>query len=158
MAPQPGILGAGNTSGDLEGEISNSYRIRQAKSLIRHIRKHPLFGSGFGAIATDYSTVGYRYELSYLDLLFKAGIVGLLLFLSFPLRLIWDALRQRFGKAERARGVPARGGAIVVAIIASVLLVSATNPYLFAAFGFFSILATVAWLEPEPEPGPESPS
>ena len=158
VAPQPGIQGAGDTNGDLEGEISNSYRIRQAKSLIRHIRKHPLLGSGFGAIATDYSAVGYRYELSYLDILFKAGIVGLLLFLSFPLRLVWDALRQRFGKAKTARGALPRGGAIVVAIIASVLLVSATNPYLFAAFGFFSIIATVAWLEPEPEPGAESPS
>ena len=159
VAPQPRIdMTASDTpSGDVEGEISNAYRIRQAKSLLRHIRKHPLFGSGFGAIATDYSPVGYRYELSYLDLLFKAGIVGLLLFLSFPLRLVWDALRLRFGRAARAGDVTQRGGAVVVAVIGSVMLVASTNPFLFAAFGFFPILAVVAWLESAPKPGADSP-
>ena len=157
VAPEPGIE-MGNASdanakgGDVEGQISNAYRVREAKSLWRHIREHPVIGSGFGAIATDFAT-SYRYELSYLDLLYKAGIVGLLLFLSFPLRLIWDALRLRFGRAEKASGVSARGGAIVVAIIASVLLAAGTNPYLFAAFGLFPILATVAWLESAPQRG-----
>ena len=41
------------------------------------------------------SPPGYSYELSYLDLTLKAGAIGLLLFLSFPLRLIVDALRLR---------------------------------------------------------------
>jgi hypothetical protein len=142
-------------SGDLSGEISNGYRVVEAKSLFRHIRKHPLLGSGFGTIATDFAK-GYRYELSYLDLLFKAGIVGLLLFLSFPLRLIWDALRLRFGRAEKSHERVLEGGSVVVAIVASVLLVGATNPYLFAAFGLFPILAAAAWLEPVPEPATES--
>jgi hypothetical protein len=143
------------TSGDFEGEVSNAYRVREAKSLFRHIRQHPVIGSGFGAIATDFAT-SYRYELSYLDILYKAGIVGLLLLLSFPLRLIWDALRLRFGGAEKAQGVAPRGGAIVVAIIVSVMLAGATNPYLFAAFGLFPILAAVAWLEPTSQPATES--
>jgi hypothetical protein len=158
VAPQPRIdITASDTpNGDLEGELSNAYRIKQAKSLFRHIRKHPLLGSGFGAIATDYSPVGYRYELSYLDILFKAGIVGLLLFLSFPMRLVWGALRLRFGRAKKVSSVSERGGAVVVAIVVSVLLVGATNPYLFAAFGLFPILAAVAWLEPVPEAATES--
>ena len=155
--PQPIIdMGTGPVSGDVSGEISNAYRTREAKSLFRHIRKHPVIGSGFGAIASDFARQGYRYELSYLDLLFKAGIVGLLLFLSFPLRLIWDALRLRFGGAEKAQGVAPRGGAIVVAIIVSVMLAGATNPYLFAAFGLFPILAAVAWLESTSQPATES--
>jgi len=154
VPPQLGIGTGDATSRDVEGEISNAYRVRQAKSLFRHIRKHPVFGSGFGAIASDVST-GYRYELSYLDIFFKAGIVGLLLFLSFPLRLIWDALRLRFGKADKFPGRVPRSGAIVVAIVVGVLLAGATNPYLFAAFGLFPILATVAWLESAPRPGKE---
>jgi hypothetical protein len=152
-APAPPNIQPGDTagqSGDFSGEISNGYRVVEAKSLFRHIRKHPLLGSGFGAIATDFAT-GYRYELSYLDLLFKAGIVGLLLFLSFPLRLIWDALRLRFGRPEKSHERALEGGSLAVAIVASVLLVGATNPYLFAAFGLFAILATLAWLEPAPE-------
>ena len=151
LGPHPG------TSSDISGDRSNSYRVREAKSLLRHIRKHPLLGSGFGAIATDFATTGYRYELSYLDLLFKAGIVGLLLFLSFPLRLVWDSLRLRFGKAEKTRGKALEGASLAVAIVVSVLLVGTTNPYLFAAFGLFAILATLAWLEPAPEPVTESP-
>jgi hypothetical protein len=154
VPPQLAINSAktGTGNSDVEGQVSNGYRVRQAKSLFRHIRKHPLVGSGFGAIASDFGT-GYRYELSYLDLLFKAGIVGLLLFLSFPLRLIWDALRLRFGRAEKARGRTPRGGAVVAAIIAGILLAGATNPYLFAAFGLFPILALVAWLEYSPVSG-----
>jgi hypothetical protein len=143
-------------SGDVSGELSNGYRVEEAKSLLRHARRHPLFGSGFGAIATDFAKGGYRYELSYLDLLYKAGIVGLLLFLSFPLRLIWDALRLRFGRAEKTREKALVSGSVTVAIVASVLLVGATNPYLFAAFGLFPILAAVAWLEPAPEAATES--
>ncbi|MGA9762548.1 MAG: hypothetical protein WBQ14_09005 [Gaiellaceae bacterium] len=160
VAPQPRInmTPSDTRSADLEGDLSNAYRIKQARILFRHIRKRPLLGSGFGAIATDYSPVGYRYELSYLDILFKAGIVGLLLFLSFPLRLVWDALRLRFGRAAKAREVTQRGGAVVVAVIGSVMLVASTNPYLFAAFGFFPILAMVAWLELAPEPGEQPPS
>jgi O-antigen ligase len=143
-------------SGDIEGDLSNGYRIREAKSLFRHIRQHLLFGSGFGAIATDYNPVGYRYELSFLDLLFKTGIVGLLLFLSFPLRLIWDALRSRIGEYRKAAGATPRGGAVVVAIIVSVMLSDATNPYLFSAFGLLPILAAIAWLEPAPQPSTDS--
>jgi hypothetical protein len=158
VAPQPTILD-GNPdlkSGDIEGDLSNGYRIREAKSLFRHIRQHLLFGSGFGAIATDYNPVGYRYELSFLDLLFKTGIVGLLLFLSFPLRLIWDALRSRIGEYRKAAGATPRGGAVVVAIIVSVMLSDATNPYLFSAFGLLPILAAIAWLEPAPQPSTDS--
>jgi hypothetical protein len=143
-----------SVSPDVSGEISNDYRLEEAKSLFRHFRKHPLLGSGFGAIATDFAT-GYRYELSYLDLLYKAGIVGLLLFLSFPLRLLWDALRLRFGKpGNRERALQA--ASVPVAIVASVLFAGATNPYLFAAFGLFPILAAVGWLELAPEAGAES--
>ncbi len=156
VAPQLVIRVADKNAGnaDVAGEISNGYRVRQAKALFREVRKHPIIGSGFGAIASDFG-VSYRYELSYLDLFFKAGIVGLLLFLSYPLRLIWDALRLRFGRAEKLPGGTPQGGAIVVAIVGGVLIAGATNPYLFAAFGLFPILATVAWLEPASRPGKE---
>jgi hypothetical protein len=158
VPPQLVITSTGARTGnsDIAGEISNGYRLREAKSLFRHIRKHPLIGSGFGAVATDFAATGYRYELSYLDILFKAGIVGLLLFLSFPLRLIWDALRLRFGGEKTRVGTP-RAGAIVVAIVSGVLLAAATNPYLFSAFGTFAILVTLAWLEPAPQPGKKQP-
>ena len=134
--------------GDVAGEASNAYKVAEAKALWGYIKKRPIYGYGFGKVASDFGT-GYSYELSYLDLMLKAGFIGLLLFLSFPLRLIVDALRLRWSskyvslEPVRRIGVPG----IVVGVVAGILLAGATNPYLFAAFGLVSILVMVAWLE-----------
>lgn len=134
--------------GDVAGEASNAYKVAEAKALWGYIKKRPLYGYGFGKVASDFGT-GYSYELSYLDLMLKAGLIGLLLFLSFSLRLIVDALRLRWSSKyvslERVRRIGVPG--VVVGVVAGILLAGATNPYLFAAFGLVSILVTVAWLE-----------
>ena len=145
------IQSSAGGEGDVAGEASNAYKAAEARALWGYIKKRPIYGYGFGKVASDFST-GYSYELSYLDLLLKAGLIGLLLYLSFPLRLIVDAVRLRWstarmapGPARRARRIGAPG--VVVGVIAGILLAGATNPYLFAAFGLVSILAMVAWLE-----------
>jgi hypothetical protein len=134
--------------GDVAGEASNAYKAAEARALWGYIKKRPIYGYGFGKVATPFAT-GYSYELSYLDLALKAGLIGLLLFLSFPLRLIVDALRLRWSSKyeslERVRRIGAPG--VVVGVVAGILLAGATNPYLFAAFGLVSILVMVAWLE-----------
>jgi O-antigen ligase len=135
---------------DAAGAASNSYKIAEAKALLHYIRRRPIYGYGFGSTATDFSPTGYSYELSYLDLLFKTGILGLLIFLSFPVRLVIDALRLRRrlpqARIDAAGGIGSPG--VVVGVIGGILAAGATNPYLFAAFGLISILAMVAWLEP----------
>ena len=79
--------------------------------LTRHILESPIIGHGFGTIAKDYPYEQiYSYELAYLDLTYKAGVVGLVLFLSFPLRLIYDAVRIRFGTRRAPRPAPAPPG------------------------------------------------
>jgi hypothetical protein len=134
--------------GDVAGEASNAYKAAEARALWGYIKKRPIYGYGFGKVARPFAT-GYSYELSYLDLALKAGLIGLLLFLSFPLRLIVDALRLRWSSKyeslERVRRIGAPG--VVVGVVAGILLAGATNPYLFAAFGLVSILVMVAWLE-----------
>lgn len=132
--------------GDVAGEASNAYKVAEAKALWGYIKHRPLYGYGFGKVATDFGT-GYSYELSYLDLLLKAGLIGLLLYLSFPLRLVFDALRLRRSTTplDRARRIGAPG--VVVGVVVGILVAGATNPYLFAAFGLISILLMVAWLE-----------
>jgi hypothetical protein len=134
--------------GDVAGEASNAYKVAEAKALWAYIKKRPLYGYGFGKVVSDFST-GYSYELSYLDLTLKAGLIGLLLFLSFPLRLIADGWRLRrseiYETCERARQIGAAG--VVVGVVAGILVAGATNPFLFAAFGLVSILVMVAWLE-----------
>jgi hypothetical protein len=137
---------------DIAGEVSNEVRIEQIRVLMGHIVQRPVFGSGFGSIAADYQYGQiYSYELAYLDLAFKAGVVGLLLFLSFPLRLLLDALRGRLGRLRIGKGVGRRETSVVVGIVGPLLVTGGTNPYLLAAFGLFPILATIAWLEPAGE-------
>lgn len=138
-------------SADTAGVVSNHIRIVQARVLWRHIRERPLFGFGFGTIAPDYPYGHiYSYELAYLDILYKTGFVGLLLFLSFPLRLVFDAIRIRFGWSQPASGTSRYEAAAVVALVLGVLVVGITNPIIAAAFGLFPILVCIAWLEPRP--------
>ncbi|HJU37612.1 MAG TPA: carbohydrate binding domain-containing protein [Gaiellaceae bacterium] len=159
-ASQTQALGAtgGGGGGDTAGEASNAYKVAEAKALWGYIKQRPILGYGFGKVASDFST-GYSYELSYLDLFLKAGIVGLLFYLSFPLRLIVDGLRLRRplrALPENARGVGTAG--VVVGVVAGILAAGATNPYLFAAFGLVSILVLVAWLEEAWPVGGEPPA
>jgi hypothetical protein len=137
---------------DTSGEISSQVRVVQAQVLVAHIRERPLVGHGFGSIARDYpySSI-FSYELTYLDIAYKTGIIGLLLFLSFPVRIMIDAFRARF----RGRMAPdpepmsvAHVG-VVPAIVLSVLFLGATNPYFNAAFGLLAFLIPLAWLERE---------
>jgi len=132
--------------GDVAGEASNAYKLAEAKALWGYIKHRPLYGYGFGKVATSFGT-GYTFELSYLDLALKAGIIGLLLYLSFPIRLLFDGWRLR----RRRSGAAVGASGVVVGVIGGILLAGATNPYLFAAFGLVSILVMVAWLERGPE-------
>jgi hypothetical protein len=43
--------------------------------------------------------------------------------------------------------VDTRETSVVVAIVASILLIAGTNPYLLAAFGLTPIILSVAWLD-----------
>lgn len=146
-ATQAMAIASSGSGNDAAGAASNAYKVAEAKALWGYIKHRPIYGYGFGKVASDFST-GYSYELSYLDLMLKAGIIGLLLYLSFPLRLIADGLRL-------GRGLGAAGA--VVGVVAGILVAGATNPYLFAAFGLVSILAMVAWLD-DARPVPSRPS
>lgn len=137
------------TSEDTSGALSNEVRLVQAKVLIGHIAERPLLGYGFGSIARDYPYGQiYSYEIAYLDLLYKTGVVGLLVFLSFPARLLIDAVRGRIGQIALPSGVSSREMAVVVAIVASIGLTGATNPYFLAAFGLMPVILMIAWLDP----------
>jgi hypothetical protein len=117
--------------------------------LLAHIAERPVLGWGFGTIAPDYAYGDiYSYELAYLDLAYKTGLVGLVLFLSFPLRLLIDSVRARLGRIRLPAGVDPREAAVPGAIILSLLVTGATNPYLTAAFGLAPIIFAIAWLDP----------
>jgi hypothetical protein len=138
----------GSSLTDMAGVESNSIRVEQAKVLLRHIEHSPLVGYGFGTIAPDYPYGHiYSYELSYLDIAYKTGIVGLLLFLSFPLRLLVDAVRVRLRRLRPADGVVPYDAALVVAMIGAVLLTAVGNPVIEASYGVLPIVTSLAWLD-----------
>ena len=144
--PIPSVIPGVDTS----GQISSQVRVVQGQVLLSHIEQRPLVGYGFGSIASDYPYGQiFSYELTYLDIAYKTGLVGLALFLSFPLRIVIDSLRAR------RRGLSAPGAepmsiaaiGVVPAIVVSVLVLGATNPYFNAAFGLLAFLIPLAWLE-----------
>jgi O-Antigen ligase len=149
----------GSITADQAGAISNQIRIHQAEVLIGHFIERPILGHGFGSIAPDYRYAQiFSYELAFLDLLYKTGLIGLLIYVSFPARLIIDALRARIGRLRLPRGVSRHECAVVVAIIGSIMISGATNPYFLSAFGLMPIIVMIAWLDPiEPEPVAASP-
>jgi hypothetical protein len=131
------------------GVGSNATKVHQAQVLIGHIAERPIQGWGFGAIAPDYRYgKTYAYELTYIALAYKAGIVGLLIFLTFPLRLLLDAVRVRLGRLRAPPGLDRRDAAVPIAVLVALLLVGATNPYLVAAFGLAPVILMIAWLDP----------
>lgn len=152
-----------SSSSDTAGGASNAIKLEQAKILWHHIEHSPVFGYGFGTIAQDYPYGhSYSYELSYLDIAYKTGIVGLLFLLSFPLRLLMDAVRIRLGRLAPADGVVPYDGALLVAMIGTVLLTAVGNPAIEASYGVLPIVATVAWLDGDvwrsPRKAPSAPA
>jgi O-Antigen ligase len=157
----PTVLPArgGSSSSDTAGAASNAIKLKQAKVLLHHIEHSPVFGYGFGTIASDYPYGHtYSYELSYLDIAYKTGIVGLLLFLSFPLRLLVDAVRVRLRRLEPADGVVPYDAALVVVMIGTVLVTAVGNPVIEASYGVLPIVATVAWLDGDVRRRPKPPA
>jgi O-Antigen ligase len=138
--------------GDVAGATSNRVKLAQARVLIGHIVESPVIGHGFGSIAEDYPYAQiYSYELAFLDLAYKTGIIGLVLFLTLPLRFVYDAFRIRFDVLRPPRqptGISRHEMSVVLAIVISVLITSATNPYILASFGMLPVLICVAWLDP----------
>ena len=158
IAPGDDTEAGGGVTYDRSGARSNQIRVHQAEVLIGHILERPILGFGFGTIAQDYQFDKiFSYELAFLDLMYKTGIVGLLIYISFPIRLIIDALRARIGRLTLPNLVSRRETAIVVSIVTSILLTGATNPYFLSAFGLMPIIVMIAWLDPlrpVSEPGP----
>ncbi len=148
--PAPGAATAppDASPADISGEVSNGIRIEQARILAGHIAERPVFGWGFGSIASDYQygTIP-SYELAYLDLLFKTGLVGLCVWLSWSIRVLVDLTRARVGRLQLPDAMPARAVAVPIAVMLSVLVTGATNPYMLASYGMLPLIWPIAWLE-----------
>jgi len=118
-------------------DTSAGLREQQAPKLWRAFEQNPLLGDGLGAVVRPRfvrdPTAPWSYELSYLQLLFQMGVLGLLAVLALPLAVVRRGLRDAATGAMRA---PPLAGAMA---ILGILVASATNPYLLSSFGMLCL-------------------
>lgn len=144
-------------------QISISQRLQQANELLHGTRRHLVLGSGLGATLPDGYTRSspdpWSFELTYYQLLFEFGPVGLIVVLSLPLLACWRCWRAR----ERLTGQRALQAQMAIAGMLALLIADSTNPYLITSVGMlaFAVCAANAELAimaaaagPPASPGP----
>jgi O-antigen ligase len=131
------------------GDTSAGLRETQAPKLWDAFKQNPVLGDGLGAVVRPRfvrdPAAPWSYELTYLQLLFQMGVLGLLAVLALPLAVVRRGLREAGTGALRAQ--PLAGAMAILGI----LVASATNPYLLASFGMLCVaigLSLVARAEP----------
>lgn len=113
---------------------SSSARYVQFFSLLNLFWSHPVFGAGFGASARVIRSIDapYSYELTYVALLAKLGMVGASL--VGGAMLIWLSRTMR----HNANGIS------VAALALAIVLITATNPYLINLVGMSIVAFLIA--------------
>jgi hypothetical protein len=112
---------------ELKSEIeSDSPRLLQLLSLLKLFYMNPFFGAGFGSQADIIraESAPYSYELTYVALLAKTGILGIL-FLSILIINILNKAMIRFPDKNKE----------VILIFICFCFITSTNPYLFNLVG-----------------------
>ena len=123
---------------DIQSEFeSQSARSLQASSLIGSWQESPIFGKGFGASAdlVRRDAAPFSYELTYVALLMKVGLLGyivMLMLLSYFVRH-FQSLKLVVGKQL---------GRAKIGLILFFLL-TFTNPYLFTIHGLILLIGLV---------------
>jgi hypothetical protein len=127
-------------------DVSTQIHITEANELLAAFSRNPVIGAGLGAILPSGLVRApekpYLYELTYHQMLFQLGVIGTLAFLA---PIIWGIARgARLTTGPRDRRVPpaVELAAVGSASLLGLLIVSATNPYLFSAVG--AVIAALA--------------
>jgi len=124
---------------DFTDNQSNAIRGEQSFYLVNEFYNYPILGKGFGSTLSSGfirdDKIPYTFELSYLELLYKLGVVG---FSVFLIGLLW--LVNTIYKS------PIRQRKVLLISLICLLFVSFTNPYIVSALGMFllSVLYAVS--------------
>jgi hypothetical protein len=127
---------------DFTGEQSASLRYQQFVALISGWSDSPLLGHGLGAVEKSIirsDDMPWAYELSYVSLLFQVGLIG---FLLYAVAVAWI-----FVAGVRIVRMQPRSAQIILPLLAGLagmLLVNATNPYLSKFDYMWTIFLPVA--------------
>jgi O-antigen ligase len=129
-------------------DASAGIRVDQAPKLWDAFKANPVFGDGLGAVIKPRfvrdPAAPWSYELTYQQILFQMGAIGLIAVLALPVTAAWQGLRSAVrGELDAAKLAGATG-------ILGVLVASATNPYLLSSFGMLSIVVGLSLIAPLP--------
>jgi hypothetical protein len=138
-------------------QVSISQRLREAQELVRGIDRHLLLGSGLGAtLPNGYvrsTSDPWSFELTYYQLLFELGIIGLSAVLALPVTLIARSWRGLAGTSV-ITDVPRR---VAIGAMLALVVADSTNPYLINSVGMLAVAVVCAIAElpasREPDPG-----
>ena len=109
---------------------SDNQRILQANAFVKNIVKKPILGYGHGAYMSEIQRSEekpWRYEISYLDIIYHVGLIGFLLYAIGPIWIIMSLMKIiRFNRKHRNKAY-----AILIGFFC-IFITYASNPYLNA--------------------------
>lgn len=136
---------------DFENDESNKVRAIQLKFLVNRIKEKPILGWGFGAHIEEYPQYmidnnlqpvsSTSFELYYIELLFKTGIIGILIFFGYLVFNFVKLIVLLFKKNLRMRDEKVLVGWTIGTM--SILASSITNPYIAGLSVFFVLVMEV---------------
>lgn len=137
--------------GDFENDESNKVRAIQLSFLVDKIKEKPVLGWGFGGHIYEYPQYmeenglqmvsSSSFELYYIELMFKTGIVGVLIFFGYLIYNFIKLMLILFKKGIKERDEQILVGWTVGTM--SILASSITNPYIAGLSVFFVLVMEV---------------
>ncbi len=136
---------------DFENDESNKVRAIQLRFLVDKINEKPVLGWGFGSHIYEYPQYmqdnglqpvsSSSFELYYVELLFKTGVIGVLIFFGYLIYNFVKLLIILFKKGLKQKDEQMLVGWTIGTM--SILASSITNPYIAGLSVFFVLVMEV---------------
>lgn len=137
--------------GDFENDESNKVRAIQLRFLVDKIKEKPVLGWGFGGHIDEYPQYmednnlqpvsSSSFELYYVELLFKTGVIGVAIFFGYLIFNFIKLLNILFRKNLQMKDEQVLVGWTIGTM--SILASSITNPYIAGLSVFFVLVMEV---------------